>query len=228
MNITVRDVVTLDTGSFDPTNPRAKHATSFAPFFVVHGDYTAEVARAHLRAVAPTFFEGLGSAPYITPEERETFFKLHSEVVAAQDAAMKEAGVDDARWDGSNYAGPRWGMFSVWRPLSTVRRHPLAIMNPRDLGPFVELHRVYRSRPGFAEEYKTTNLFARGPKGKQHRWYYLPEQKVDEVYAIKLFDSDSQKKNGPVFGAPHSAFDTKGTNHLPARRSIVCRAIVIW
>jgi hypothetical protein len=39
------------------------------PFFVVHGDYTAEGARKHLRAAAPTFFKGLGSPPYTTPEE---------------------------------------------------------------------------------------------------------------------------------------------------------------
>lgn len=88
--------------------------------------------------------------------------------------------MDDAHWDGPSYARPHWGMFSVWRPLLTARCYPLSIMDPRDLGPYIKLPRVYHT-----EE-------------KDHRWYYLPEQKVDKVHAIKLCDSDSHKKDGPV------------------------------
>lgn len=95
MNITVRDVVILDTGSFDPTTP-APNMPRLSRLFLSFTAITLPKDRAHLRTVAPTFFEGLSSASYITLEERETFFKLHSEVVAAQDAAMKETGVDDA------------------------------------------------------------------------------------------------------------------------------------
>jgi hypothetical protein len=227
MNITVRDINKLPTWAVDPKNPRA-NKSSFPPFHVVHGDYTAAGARSFVRAVAPSFFDALGTAPYTTPDERETFFKLQSEIVAAQDAAMKEAGVDDAHWDGSNYAGPRWGMFSVWRPLSTVKRSPLAVMDARGLTSYVELPRVYRNRPGFVAEYTSSNLTACGPEGVEHHWYYLPDQKVDEVYAIKHFDSESQKKGGPVSGSPHSAFELEGTGALPARRSAELRAIVIW
>jgi hypothetical protein len=88
MNIIAWVVVTLNTETFDPRNPRAKPIPSFLPFFVAYGHYTADGARGLLRTVAPTFFEALGSAPH----ECETFFRLQSEVVGAQDAAMKEAG----------------------------------------------------------------------------------------------------------------------------------------
>lgn len=102
-------------------------------------------------------------------------------------------------------------------------------MDPRDLTSCVELPRVYRNRPGFVPQYKSGNLIPRGPKGGEgHRWYWLPDQKVDEVLAIKLFDSESQKKGGPVFGAPHSAFELEGMSDFPPRRSAELRAIVIW
>jgi hypothetical protein len=229
INTTVRDIDGKRPESYDPKNPRAKSGSSVPPFYIVHGDYTPAGARSQVRALQHTLFDALGTAPHTTPEERATFFNLHTEVLAAQDAAMKEAGVDEAEWDGSKYTGPRWGMFSVWRPLSTVRRSPLAIMDPRDLTSYADLPRVYRNRPGFVPSYTSSNLLVRPPKDdKQHRWYYLPDQQVDEVYAIKLFDSDSQKEGGPVFGAPHSAFRLEGTSDLPARRSAEVRAIVIW
>ncbi|PMD17155.1 hypothetical protein NA56DRAFT_648889 [Hyaloscypha hepaticicola] len=229
INTTVRDVNTRDMTAYDHKNPRKNPNASFPPFFIVHGDYTAAGACSHLRAVAPTFYDELGTTPYTTLEERDAFLSLHSQVVTAQNAAMKEAGVDDSHWDRSNYAGPRWAMFSVWRPLSTVQRSPLALVDPRDLTSSVELPRVYRNRPGFVPEYKSANLIPRGPKGgEEHRWYWLPDQKVDEVLAIKLFDSESQKKGGPVFGAPHSAFELEGTSDFPPRRSAELRAIVIW
>lgn len=224
MNTTVRDV--SEAGNFDRKNPRMMQ--SIPPFYVVHGDYTAQGSRSHLRAIVPSFFDGLGSTPYTSPQEREQFFKLQAEVVAAQDAAMKETGVDDdEHWDGSNYKGPRWAMFSIWRPLEPVRRSPLAIMDARDLKSYVELPRVYRNRPGFKPWYKSTNIIARKPPGEQ-RWYWLPDQEIDEVYAIKLFDSESEKPYGPVLGAAHSAFEIEGTGDLPPRRSTELRAIVIW
>lgn len=229
VNTTVRDIDGQRPDTYDPKNPRANPGAFYPPFYTVHGDYTPAGARSHIRALVPTFFDAMGTALHTTPEERATFFQLHAEVVAAQDAAMKEAGIDEANWDGSNYAGPRWGMFSVWRPLSPVRRSPLAIMDPRDLTSYAELPRVYRNRPGFVASYTSTNLIVRGPKEhEKHRWYYLPGQQVDEVYAIKLFDSESQKEGGPIFGAPHSAFQLEGTNDLPPRRSAEVRAIVIW
>lgn len=228
VNTTFRAVNTREASTYDPKNPRKNPQAAFPPFFQVHGDYTGEGARNHLRAVTPTFYDEIGTTPHTTPEERETFHTLCSQVIFAQDTAIKEARVDATDWDGSNYTGPRWAMFSVWRPLSTVKRSPLAIMDARDLKDHVSLPRRYRNRPGFVPEYRSANLLPRPPKAEEHRWYWLPEQKVDEVYAIKLFDSDSAKKSGPVAGAPHSAFELKGTSDLPPRRSAEVRAIVIW
>jgi hypothetical protein len=228
INTTVRDVVKLDLSKFEPKHPRTSSVTAIAPFFVVHGDYTATGARSHLSAIVPTFYEDLGIIAYTTPEERETFLTLRSEVAAAEDAAQAQAGIDAEHWDGANYEGPRWVMFSIWRPLATVQRSPLAIMDPRDLKGSSSLPRVYRKRPGFLPEYKSTNLLPRPPKAEGHRWYWLPEQEVDEVYAIKLYDSDGAKEAGPVLGAPHSAFELEGTDGLPPRRSVELRAIAIW
>jgi hypothetical protein len=78
-------------------------------------------------------------------------------------------------------------------------------------------------------EYKSRNLIPCGPtEGEEHCWYWLPDQKIHEVLAIKLFDGESQKKGGPVFGAPHRAFELEVTNDLPPTKSVELRAIVIW
>lgn len=229
INTTVRDIATRDAATYDPKNPRKGPNSSYPPFYIVHGDYTATGARNHLRAVVPTFYEDIGTSQYTTAKARDAFLSLQSQVVAAQDMAMKKTGLDNLSWNGEHYSGPRWAMFSIWRPLSTVHRSPLAILDSRDLNSWVELPRVYRSRPGFLSEYKSTNLIARGPaEGAEHRWYWLPDQRDDEVFAIKLFDSESQKKGGPAFGAAHSAFELEETSHIPPRRSVELRVIVIW
>jgi hypothetical protein len=57
------------------------------------------------------------------------------------------------------------------------------------------------------------------PRGKEHRCYYLLEQKVDEVYATHLFGSDFQKKDGTVFGAVHSPLTSRG-NEPPAAKEL--------
>ncbi|KAH8811335.1 GA4 desaturase [Xylogone sp. PMI_703] len=229
VNTTLRDIIACGPETYDSKNPRKNPKAAMGPFFLVHGDYTPDGGRAHLRAINPEkFYNELGTTSYITPEERETFQSLRAEVLAAEDVAMQEAGVDAAHWDGSNYAGPRWAMFSIWRPLSTVHRSPLGIMDARDLTSFAALPRTYRDRPGFVPEYKCANMLPILPREQIHRWYWMPEQKPDEVYAIKLFDSEAAKRDGVAFAAAHSAFELEGTEDLPPRRSIELRVMAIW
>ncbi|KAK9364561.1 hypothetical protein V1509DRAFT_635988 [Lipomyces kononenkoae] len=230
VSTTVRDVDSRDQTTYDPKNPRNDPRASFTPFFFVHADYSATGARAHLRALVPErFFNEIGMTPYTSLEERETFLSLRAQVLAAEDTAITQAGVNAADWDGSNYEGPRWAMFSIWRPLSTVRRNPLGLMDARDLSAHETLPRIYRNRPGFEPAYKSANILPYGPDSEIHRWYWLPEQKVDEVYAIKLFDSEALKPGGPAaFSAPHSAFELDGTGDLPPRQSVDVRVILIW
>ena len=72
----VRGVQTLRDGDFTPDKIKQVAAKSFQPFFIVHGDYMAPGARAHFRAMVPTFFEDMDSLAGTTEEERRKFFGI--------------------------------------------------------------------------------------------------------------------------------------------------------
>ncbi|KAJ9610019.1 hypothetical protein H2200_006349 [Cladophialophora chaetospira] len=234
---TVRDIQENDPDEFDHKLPRRFLGKSLQPFFIVHGDYTPAGARAHFRAVVPTYFEELNNMEGTTERERKEFFQFRDEVIAAEEKAMKEEGVTDQwAWSGKNYAGPRWGYLSVWRALETVHRDPLGVMDPRSLfrpgveKPYIGLQRDYRDRPGFEKPFKSENLLAVAPqRGDEHKWYYISQQTPEEVYALKLFDSDAQKEGSTVapFGA-HSAFSLPDQESEKVRRSVEVRVMVIW
>ena len=59
-----------------------------------------------------------------------------------------------------------------------------------------------------------------------HRWYYYPEMRRDEVLLIKTFDS---RKDGRARRSIHSAFDNpRADEHTPPRESIESRALVFF
>ena len=236
MNTTVRDVSEVTEKEFNPGNPRANPNQSFQPFFVVHGDYTPAGARGHMRAVLPTFFAEIGSMESTSKAERDDFFKLREEIIATEEEGIKQSGVDDQwKWSGKHYHGPRWAMFSVWRPLETVRRDPLAVMDPKSLfakkgtRPYVPFERIYKDRPGFEKGYKSENLLPIAPEEEGHNWYYISEQKPEEVYALKLFDSDAHLGgNQATECAAHSAFSLPRQEKENLRRSVEVRVMAVW
>ena len=237
LNTTVRDVSKIEEYP-SHLNPRANPNKSFQPFRFVHGDYTAAGARGHLRAMLPSYFEDNGNTVGTSQEEQEDFFRLQQEIIAAEDKAMEEESVDDPwQWSGKNYAGPRWGILSVWRPLETVYRDPLAVMDARTLfkkdlegSAWVPFTRTYSDRSGFVPAYKSENLLPLAPDdGDAYQWYYLSEQKPEEVLALKLFDSQAhQHESKAVYCGPHSAFTLPGTEERSPRRSAEVRVFVIW
>lgn len=231
---TVRDASRATKDRVNPLNPRASKS-ALKPFFIVHADYTPAGGRSHIRAVLPTYFEDNGLLDTTTPEERSTFMTLRSEIIEAEDKAMREMGVSSVYdWDGSNYTGPRYAMFSMWRPLSTVHRDPLGILDATTLRPdqITELPRIYANRPGFVPKYKVNNILAKPPDAEEHKWVFVSEQKPEEMWALKLFDSEGSTKKGQEDGiakfAAHSAFELDDSQDVDQRRSCEVRVIVIW
>lgn len=212
-----------------------------SPFFISHADYTAAGSRAHLRAMTRTWVDESQ-----TQEEREEFFRLRDEIIAAEDKAITQAGLDPASeysmtgqgghwdWDGKGYEGPRYAIFSVWRPWEVVKRDPLAIMlSPERNLEYAILPRKYKRREGYVDEYYSDNPVLRPPpEGYEfrHNWCYTSEQTPEEVYVIKLYDSEAMRHgDGHVrLMCPHSAFRLEGTEHLPPRRSCELRIWCIW
>ncbi|KAI2609841.1 GA4 desaturase [Hypoxylon fragiforme] len=257
INSTLRDIPAPDPSAppMDYKNPRpTTGGASLFPFSLAHSDYTPGGARTHLRAMTPDWFSATGTADGCTSaDERTLFLRLRDEIIDAEDRAMRKAGLEPGddyaaaaapadggkkkggywTWDGRGYDGPRYAMFSVWRPWETVRRDPLAVLLAPAADPdgCVALPRMYRNRPGCVSEYYNENALVRPPaRGGEQVWGYISEQKPEEVLALKFYDSEALRRgDGSVrLMCPHSAFTLPGTEDQPARRSCELRVWCIW
>ena len=107
-------------------------------------------------------------------------------------------------------------IINLWRPIrGPLRDAPLAVCDAASVAftDFVPSDLVYRDRTG--ETYRVRYNPA-------HRWFYVPEMRVDEAILIKCYDSAEDKAR---FTA-HSAFEdpTAPPDVLP-RESIELRTL---
>ncbi|KAH7356411.1 hypothetical protein BKA65DRAFT_592029 [Rhexocercosporidium sp. MPI-PUGE-AT-0058] len=178
----------------------------------VHLDYAPQGARTHLRKYHP--------------KTRE----FSREVVEAEDRLLAMGVRPEDMKD--RYDGPRWAMFSVWRPLKTVLRDPLALSDCRSfpVEDYVEFSVVFPTgvKDGDVEKGHEENVFlAYG--SDDHEWYWISKQDPDEVFVIQLFDSDAEReRRGVAGGVMHSSVSIQGTEEEDARESVEVRCIAIW
>jgi len=60
---------------------------------------------------------------------------------------------------------------------------------------------------------------------EDHQWYWLPDQKEDELSLFVVWDS-TKFKEGVQASTPHGAFDLPGTQGKYGRQSIEVRSII--
>jgi hypothetical protein len=114
----------------------------------------------------------------------------------------------------------RFAIVNVWRPIGApVATAPLAVCDARSISreDLVPSDLVYRDKVG------ETYAFRHNPN---HRWFYFPEVRPDEVVLLKIYDS---LVTGAARLTAHTAFDHPNT--LPSavpRRSIEVRTLVFW
>jgi hypothetical protein len=189
-----------------------KAASGGSPAPKVHLDYAPAGARMHLRKY----------------HERTTAFA--SEIIEAENrllaAGVRVSDVSD------HYDGLRWAMFSIWRPLKTVKRDPLALSDCRtfpkdDYVDFNVLFPTGVKGEGDEETHREQVYLAHG--SEKHKWHWISNQQPDEVLIIQLFDSDAEKTGlGVAGGVMHSSVHLDGTENEEARESIEVRCTVIW
>ena len=107
---------------------------------------------------------------------------------------------------------------NIWRPIrGPLRDAPLAVCDAGSVAPddLIASDLVYRHRVG-----ETYSVRYRA----QHRWFYVPEMRSDEVLLLKCYDS---ARDGRARFAPHTAFadPTTPDDALP-RESIELRTFV--
>jgi len=114
----------------------------------------------------------------------------------------------------------RFAVINVWRPIrGPVRDSPLAVSDARSVaeGDLVATDLIYPDRTGEIYYVKYN---------PQHKWFYAPAMRSDEVLLIKCYDSIA---DGRARFAPHSAFvDPTTPSGASPRESIELRTLVFF
>jgi hypothetical protein len=115
----------------------------------------------------------------------------------------------------------RVAIVNLWRPIKApVLDAPLAVCDARSVGPkdLVASDLLFRDRRG--ETYNVTY-------NPEHRWFYAPSMRTDEVLLLKCFDARDDGKTARF--APHTAFnDPTAPSDAPPRESIELRTYLIF
>jgi hypothetical protein len=113
----------------------------------------------------------------------------------------------------------RFAVINVWKPISgPVQVNPLGFCDAQSMGAddLITTDLRYRDRTG--EVYS----LAFNP---EHRWFYYPQMRADEVLLLKCFDSDDRVAR---FTAHSSFDDPTSPADAPARESIEVRTLTFW
>ena len=232
---------------FKPSNMSSEHldlekpmhmAEPAPPTRIPHMDYTALGARRAVRLWRNDISEAASQAGVIAAEDDI----CEQDGVQATDKASDE--VVNAKYNADGRLGPRYAAYSVWRPLRKVTRDPLAMIPWRDVGKGdrnVEMWQYDIRVPGrdgdWCRELEMLRAGGEVPAKEDAvvdadpvaKWYYVPEQKPDEVLVIKLFDSAALGDGAEgAAGAPHASPDLGEGGYGEARESVEVRLLAFW
>lgn len=117
------------------------------------------------------------------------------------------------------------------RPLKTVKRDPLAVLDWRTLDKSEIIPSENRIPSGITEEkdYIIEAYTALPPKRPEaQRWYWVPEQTPEEVLVVKFADSASQEDPQIASCCVHASPIVPGTEHEETRESCETRMYLFW
>lgn len=120
-------------------------------------------------------------------------------------------------------SAPRFAFINVWRPLTTVRRDPLAVADAATVpdNDYLIRERLFKQSGVRSGNY----VLSHAAEPQTHVWYWLSEMQPNEMVVMKQLDSARDK---PGWRCPHTAFVLPDTGDLPPRESIEVRAVCFW
>lgn len=116
----------------------------------------------------------------------------------AEAAADIIAAEDEAAVEGKEYNGRRYTLFSVWRPLKTVGRDPISVCDPNSIVPKRDLVEFFNKQPGENGDFISGLHMLRGNHAKGQKWYWIREQKDDEVFVIQFLIVMLRRRDDPL------------------------------
>ncbi|KAI0116560.1 hypothetical protein F4776DRAFT_656243 [Hypoxylon sp. NC0597] len=199
----------LETGfpQFIGFNP--KHGGA-SPASKIHLDFSPNGSRTHIRKFHPDMA------------------KVASDIIRHEDSLLAAGKNLKESYKGSG--GPRWALYSIWRPLKTVKRDPLAVIGN---GSFTEEDCVPvkvqfpNMGTGTNETHLCESLLA--TYSEDHKWYWIDKQTPQEVLVLRFFDSDAEGDGRVAAGGTfHSSVELPGMENEAPRESLEIRCLCIW
>jgi hypothetical protein len=132
-----------------------------------------------------------------------------------EDIARPILGVQADHW-----LSKRVVLMNLWRPVSTVYRTPLALCDASTVQPG-DLHDS-EIRGGLDDPNRAPLYGYNLSYNPDHRWYYASRMQPDELFAFKLYDSDSAR---PQWTGHTAINDPETPDGSPPRQSMEIRTI---
>lgn len=216
--------------------------TTIKPSRIPHMDYTPLGARQLIRSMRSDVHHYADAEAGVIDYENKLCASAGNGI-----SANKENGDEFLfqNYNKPNQPGPRYAIFSIWRPLKLCTQDPLAFVTRSDFDSAcsgsdndLEYWRYNLRTPGFKGDWCWNLAMVRAREDTDKRseklmagpvWNYIPDQRPDEVLFIKHFDSASLGPNGTeVPGVPHASPDLGSAGYGDARESIETRVIAFW
>ena len=183
--------------------------------------------------------------------------EVHDAAAAAgihdvEDAICAEAGVEPNKAESralmeekyndhaAGKLGPRYANYSIWRPIRTVTRDPLAMIPWKDVKSSQD-HFIWpydNRNQGFVGDWtrelammKIRPEAAEQDSGEDEalKLFYVDHLDSDEVLFVKFFDTAGLGQGAPdEIGCVHASPDLGDYGYGDARESIECRCMLFW
>lgn len=147
-------------------------------------------------------------------------------------ADIKAGGQEALDAEDAKRTPPRYAAYSVWRPIKPVKRDPIAACDWRTIDKQNELkHMSYRATSGVTDngEYVLEGVLGTPPQHPvKQKWYWVPDQRPDEVAILKFADTASDSNPEIAQGCLHLSPIVEGTENEQHRESIDVRVFAFW
>jgi hypothetical protein len=118
------------------------------------------------------------------------------------------------------WLGRRVVLMNLWRPITTVLRTPLALCDASTVHA-ADLHDS-EIRGGLDDPNRAPLYGYNLSYNPDHHWYYASRMRADELFAFKLYDSDSTR---PQWTGHTAINDPETPDDAPPRQSMEIRTI---
>lgn len=138
----------------------------------------------------------------------------------------------------SGKLGPRYAVFSIWRPTAPVTRDPLALVPWNEVAKrsdFVIEPYLNRADGANGDWLKELAMMKIRPEALELnadsdlKWFYVSNMQPDEVLFVKMFDTAGLgDSSGVELGCLHGSPDLGAAGHGQLRESVEVRCMAFW